>query len=852
MFENAMKYGRTMILKQKIRNNYLKYILTGTFSVMLVAGYAQEEKKEQVPTKPLERTKPQDMDSIEVVRDYRPMLADAVKIRRSPEMNIDRKALEVELRQIAAGMYFGKNGFKEPYHFPLPQKYPNSKGSNIDNNRIGIIAYRGKEYERATSILQKVEPGDAFYQSSVIALGYMAQDTGNKQAARDAFYKASRLNYDADLKADAMYNYAKILYDLDSVQASLVPLQQYIGMVYNNLDKEDKGSETTEMRMAKVLSGSSNFQVAVYLLESFNNREEVADRVYQKITYYRGLEFYNERAFENSISMFMRSEKFPFDPEMAALATYWKAEAMYEVRKYGEAVDNFSKFLQLPVAKQTTVYNYANYALAYAAFRINRYSVAAQYFERFLAYEGSSLDKDTRYDVMARLGDSYLSMRNYGKANEYYDQLIAEKAPNQDYALFQHGIIQGLQGDNESKLKTLQSVVEKFPKSNYADDVAFEIPYIYFVKGDYDVAIEGLQKMIEQYPRSSYVPRALMTIGLVQYNKDDSEAAMATFQKIVKDYSKTSEASQALLSIENIYLDQGDATSYIQYATSTNITDLSPAEQDNLAFQAGNTLFSRGQYGPAVEAINAYFDKFPKPRQEKHARFIRGVSLYHTNRPEEALHDLNIILNDWTSQYTEKTLMTVAALYLKLKEYNEAIVHLKKLELNSDYKDNYGYAITNLMICYYEIGDYEQMQKYVELIKNYNKATEAEIATAHLYSAKAYEQEGNAESALKELNLAALKSKATASAEARYRVAELQYAKKQYTKAQESAFDVINNMDNNDYWVAKSFILLADTYARKGDAVQARSTLESVIENYEGDDDIIPEAKDRLQKLKKK
>lgn len=847
-----MKYGRTMILKQRIRNNYLKYILTGTFSVMLVAGYAQEEKKEQVPTKPLERTKPQDMDSIEVVRDYRPMLADAVKMRRSPEMNIDRKALEVELRQIAAGMYFKKNGFKEPYHFPLPQKYPNAKGSNIDNNRIGIIAYRGKEFERATSILKKVEPGDAFYQSSIIALGYMAQESGDKQGARDAFYKASRLSFDEDLKADALYNYAKILYDLDSVQASLVPLQQFIQMTYDNLDKEEKGSETTEVRMAKVLAGSSNFQVAVYLLESFNNREEVADRVYQKITYYRGLEFYNERAFENSISMFMRSEKYPFDTEMAALATYWKAEAMYEVRKYGEAVDNFTKFLQLPVAKQTSVYNYANYALAYSAFRINRYSVAAQYFERFLAYEGGGLDKNTRFDVIARLGDSYLSMRNYAKANEYYDQLIDEKAPNQDYALFQHGIIQGLQGDNEAKLNTLRSVVEKFPGSNYADDVAFEIPYIYFVKGDYDVAIEGLQKMIEKYPRSSYVPRALMTIGLVQYNKDDSEAAMATFQKIVKDYSKTSEASQALLSIENIYLDQGDATSYIQYATSTNITDLSPAEQDNLAFQAGNTLFNRGQYGPAVEAINAYFDKFPKPRQEKHARYIRGVSLYHTNRPEEALHDLNIILNDWTSQYTEKTLMTVAALYLKLKEYNEAIVHLKKLELNSDYKDNYGYAITNLMICYYEIGDYEQMQNYVELIKNYNKATEAEIATAHLYSAKAYEKEGNAESALKELNLAALKSKATASAEARYRVAELQYAKKQYTKAQESAFDVINNMDNNDYWVAKSFILLADTYARKGDAVQARSTLESVIENYEGDDDIIPEAKDRLQKLKKK
>jgi TolA-binding protein len=843
-----------MILKQRISNNYLKPILTGVFSVVLLAGYAQEGEKQQgeKPAKELtNRFNPQEMDSIEIVRDYRPMLADAVKIRRSPDMNIDRKSLEIELRKIAAGMYFSRNKYKEPYHSPLPEKYPNSSRDNIDNNRIGIIAYRGREFERAASILKKVAPGDAFYQSSMIALGYIAQENGDKQGARDAFYKASAMNYDQDLKADALYNYAKSLYELDSIEVSLNPLQQFISMKYADLDPNSKNAESTETRMAQVLSGSSNFQAAVYLLESFQNREQKADEVYQKLTYYRGMEFYNERAFENSISMFMRSEKFPYDKTMAALATYWKAEAMYEVRKYSEAVDNFSKFLQLPEAKTTSVYNYANYALAYAAFRINRYAVAAQYFERFLAAGKGTLDESVRYDVIARLGDSYLSMRNYSRANEYYDQLIANNAPNQDYALFQHGIIQGLQGDNQAKLNTLKSVVEKYPSSNYADDVAFEIPYIYFTEGDYDTAIEGLQRMVEQYPRSSYVPRALVTIGLVQYNKDDNEAALATFQKVVKDYSKTSEASQALLSIENIYLDQGDATGYIQYATGTNITDLSVGEQDNLAFQAGRTLFARKQYGPAVEAINAYFDKFPKPRQEKHARYIRGVSLYHTGHPEEALHDLNIILNDWTSEYTENTLMTVASLYLNLKQYNEAIVHLKKLELNSNYKDNYGFAVTNLMICYYELGDYEMMEQYAQLVKEYQGATEAEIATAHLYTAKAKQQQGDKESTLKELNLAALKSKSAASAEARYLVALQQYKNKEYDKAEKSAFDVIENMDSNDYWVAKSFILLADTYARKGNAVQAKSTLESVIENYEADDDIIPEAKVKLQKLKK-
>lgn len=822
--------------------------------MLILGGYAQEDKKQQHKNEQVggqvDRTQPRVMDSIEVVREYRPVLADAVKIRRTPDMKIDRATLAQELREIAASMYFSRSNYKQPYHSPLPQRYPNASRDNIDNNRIGIIAYLAGEYERAASILKKVEPTDAFYQSSLIGLGNIALKSGDKQAALVAFQKAAELNYDQEVKADGLFNYGKILYELDSVRDALQPLQEYIGLNFKDQDTE-QGKETTESRIREVLTGTSNFQAGVYLLESFKNREEKAEMIYQKVTYYRGMEFYNERAFENSISMFMRSEKVPFDPEMAALATYWKAEAMYEVRKYGEAVDNFSKFLQLPAARNTSVYNYANYALAYAAFRINRYSVAAQYFERFLASEEGSLDKKIRHDVIARLGDSYLSTRNYGRANEFYSQLIKEKAPNEDYALFQQGIIKGLQGDNEGKLNTLRAVVEKFPNSNYADDVAFEIPYLSFTTGDYESAIAGLQQMIKRYPRSSYVPRALMTIGLVQYNNNDNEAAMATFQKVVKDYSTTSEAAQAMLSIENIYLDQGDATSYIHYATSNNIADLSVSEQDNLAFQAGRTLFSRGQYGPAVEAINAYFDKFPKPRQEKYARYIRGVSLYHTGHPREALHDLNIILNDWTSEYTEQTLMTVAALYLSLKEYNEAIVHLKKLELNSDYKKNYGYAVTNLMICYYEIGDFEQMENYVELIKNYDKASDAEIAAAHLYSAKAAIAKKDKATALKELNVAALKSKSAASAEARYNVAMMQYENKEYSKAQKSAFDVIENMDEQDYWVAKCFILLADTYARKGDVVQARSTLESVIENYEGDDDILPTAKARLQKLKK-
>src|SRR5690606_24347086 len=385
---------------------------------------------------------------------------------------------------------------------------------------------------------------------------------------------------------------------------------------------------------------------------------------------------------------------------------------------------------------------------------------------------------------------------NYSRALSYYDRLISSKAQSQDYALFQRGIIQGLQGNTDAKIATLSSVVAQFPKSNYADDVAFEVPYTYFLTNQYDKAITGLQTMVEAYPGSSYVPRALLTIGLVQYNQGNDKEALSTFQRVVDQYATTDEAKQAIRSIENIYLDNNDATGYIKYATSTNIGNLTTAEQDSYTFSVARNLFERGNWQGAVEAVNAYFDKFPKPIQEKFARFIRAEGNAALGNDKEALHDYSIIMNDWTSEYTERTLVSVSKLHLRNEAYNEAVQVLKKLELTSEYKSNYGWAINNLLTSYFNIGDYTETLNYVNLVKNYEKSSEEDIARAHLYAAKAYLATNKPADATKELNLAALKSKTVTGAEARYLVAEQQLKAKQYDRTSESAMDISNSFSS--------------------------------------------------------
>lgn len=67
-----------MILHRSMRKIY---VFTLIFSGIGMVGFAQQESERRPAT----------MDSIDVIRDYRPILADAVKIRRSPDMTNKRE-----------------------------------------------------------------------------------------------------------------------------------------------------------------------------------------------------------------------------------------------------------------------------------------------------------------------------------------------------------------------------------------------------------------------------------------------------------------------------------------------------------------------------------------------------------------------------------------------------------------------------------------------------------------------------------------------------------------------------------------------------------------------------------------
>ena len=59
----------------------------------------------------------------------------------------------------------------------------------------------------------------------------------------------------------------------------------------------------------------------------------------------------------------------------------------------------------------------------------------------------------------------------------------------------------------------------------------------------------------------------------------------------------------------------------------------------------------------------------------------------------------------------------------------------------------------------------------------------------------------------------------------------------------------INANPSSEYWLAKTFVLWADIFKSKGNVLQAKQTLQSIVDNYDGDEELIETAKQKLLQL---
>ena len=89
-------------------------------------------------------------------------------------------------------------------------------------------------------------------------------------------------------------------------------------------------------------------------------------------------------------------------------------------------------------------------------------------------------------------------------------------------------------------------------------------------------------------------------------------------------------------------------------------------------------------------------------------------------------------------------------------------------------------------------------------------------------------------------------------AEAAYMLIVDSYDSGDFKAVEDKVYAFSDAASGQTYWLAKSFIVLGDSFADRGELAQAKATFESIRDGYTStSDDVLSEVNMRLEKLQK-
>jgi TolA-binding protein len=757
--------------------------------------------------------------------------------------NVTEKRL-AEVARITAEAYARLNRYKES--LPYYRTYLDSAASvrKEDKYQAGYAFYKAEEYADAVAILGEISSTDSrLGQNAAYYLADSYLRLGDKQNARLAFQSASRVDYDQTIRQNALFNYALISYELgkDPFNEAIRAFEEYI-----RLYPDSKRIDEAYRFLIQAYLNARNYKLALESIEKSNLQSEELKRAHQKIAFYRGIELFNNLQYAAAVEHLDKSLRFAeYDKTLKAKALYWKAEALYRMGNYAAAITGYNQFKSAEIAYTLDEYDRLDYNIAYAYFKQQNYPKAIEHFRRFTANAPESLSTQ-KADANSRLGDCFYAQSDYYSASDFYGR--ATQSQEADYALLQQGICEGLANKDIQKIQLLQQLITEYPGSSYADDALYEMAQSYLKIQNTDRAVEKLKAIITEYPQSPYAPTATVQIGLLYYNYDNTEQAIRFYKLAVSSYPGTQAAKDALFGLKSIYVDLNRVDEYFAYTRTLggSAPMISASEQDSLSYISAEKIYMSGNCPEASKAFEKYITNYPNGSFLLSAHFYKGDCNYQHKEFDKALVSFEYILSKPKNMFTEQALQGAARIETDRKNYQRAIEYYTRLAESYGSPGNIKEARVGIMRGYFALNNYEEALSAARAVSALNKLSPELAREATYIAARSLEENGREALALQEYEKISNEVMSPEGAEAKYKVAELNFRRGNVGAAEKEIMDFSEKSSPHEYWIARSFILWADIFADQKEYFQAIQTLQSIIDYYENrNDGILEMAKTR-------
>lgn len=667
-----------------------------------------------------------------------------------------------EICRIKGEAYFGLQQYSNAV-----KMFERSKSSDRTSlYKQGISYMQLKQYFKAAECLSQSAgtSTDVMAQSALLNAGNAYLNVSKKRQAQLAFLQASKINADKSIAEEAAYNYALTLHDGAPLGfgESVTAFEGFLNKYPNS-----KYASAISKHLTEVYFSTKNYSAALASVEKIKKPSDEILNAKQRILYNLGIQSFTSADYKSAKAYMAKSIVMGNMDEESFCESYLiKGESEFRLGDYQSALIDLKQFANIAPASARN-YAYASYSIGYSYFNLKDYSNALNHFQKYVKNpltDNEGVNGPILSDAYNRIGDCYMSRRNYNDANANYQLALNASSANGDYSLYQQAYIAGLRGSYTRKVELLNTMCEKYPTSVYFADALYEKGRSYVHSGDKKAAADVFSRIVNDYPQSANARKACNELAMIQYDSGDTNEAVKSYLRVVEDYPNTAEAQTALSNLKDVYVNQGKVNEYKALAAKVG----KPLSQDELetilhdaavkAMMNKDYVSAQNYYGQlksqttsettridaqinevrAAYAAKDYTSTINlatailadgskvAPEVQAEIRMARAESYFVQKQNKKAVDDLNILSKDAHVVYGAQATVRLAQYAFDTKQYESAEKCLVNF-IDSGTSHTYWLARAFVLlsdVCAKQGRDVEAQQYLISLKSNYTENDE--------------------------------------------------------------------------------------------------------------------------------
>lgn len=733
---------------------------------------------------------------------------------------------DLQLKQLVGHIWFEQRKFNKALPYLEQYVAGKEKVRREDLYELSYCYYEAKNWNKSIEGFKQIGgAADSLAQNSMYLLADAYLKVNDPINARNAFQFCAANNSNPSQKEVSTFHYAKLSYDLSYFGVAANSLKSFI----NEYPKSGYQYEAKELLVSS-LANTNSYKDGLAMYDQIASKSDNATKIYPRLLYGRAVELINDQQTAGAEKLLDQLLNANYNASLLPMAHFWKGELAYRSGNLDMAIEHLKAYLKNPARNGEVNSTNARYSLAYCYLKKEQYRLAADQFE-LVNKSAANANTDVEKDAFVRTADCYFMNKGFKQATNMYDQVIQRAWPSSDYALFQKAIIAGAQNKETEKIQLLQSVELNYPTSYILPNAQMELANTYLAEEAFEKSLGPLYKVVNNDQAKSLHPQAYLKLGIALFNLDKNDASLDQFKTLVSKYPNSVETEASIDYIRNIFIEKQQPAAYISFMQSNN-KPVTVNEADSLTFRSAMIRYDAKDFAGAQSGFTEYILKYADGEYMIEANYFLAEINLAQKDPAAALAFYNKVANNAPNKYAERSALQSARIYyFDLKNYTEATRYFTILKTIATQQENKLEAMRGLLRCDFKTQSWKNAAPNASVLLEQKGIASDDRLMAAFVMAKNEQLNNRPEQALVAYKALLLLDKSEITAEAQYRVAELNFQLGKMPEAEKAGFELIKKYGSYEYWVTKGYLLMGDIYFKQNDLFNAEATFKSVADN---------------------